>query len=286
MEFKSMVLGVVGTGQMGRGLVQFLSVSPAVTRVHWKATRSPIDEVVASMRQSLMRDVDAGRVTHDKAERALSKILPAHAYEDLADCQVVHEVVAEDLQLKLGVIRDLDPVLHGSGFIATNTSALSITELSSATLAPGRVLGMHFFNPVGSMKLVELVPGNHTSASTLRLATEYANALGKKPVVVQESPGFVVNRILIPMINEAVFLLAENVADRDSIDTAMKFGANHLIGPLALADLIGTDVVVAILDALLKATGDPKFRAHPLLREMARVGKLGKKTGRGFYEYS
>ena len=202
-----------------------------------------------------------------------------------AEADLVIEAIVENVEVKRSVFAELDGICKEGAILGTNTSSISITEIASATKRPEKVIGMHFFNPATVMKLVEVIRGVHTSDETYAAVCEAAASIGKQPVEVKEYPGFVVNRILIPMINEAAGLVAENIASVEDIDAAMKLGCNHPMGPLALGDLIGLDVVLAIMDTLNRETGDPKYRAHTLLRKMVRGGLLGKKTGRGFYTY-
>ena len=206
-------------------------------------------------------------------------------YEDCKDCDLVIEAIAEDMAVKLEIFKELDGICKPEAILATNTSSLSITQVAAATNRPGRVIGMHFFNPVPVMKLVEVIRGQLTEDGVHDQVVELCKSVGKTPVSVNEAPGFVVNRILIPMINEGIGILADGVASRDEIDAAMKMGANHPMGPLELADLIGLDVCLAIMEVLYEEFGDSKYRPHVLLRKMVRAGQLGRKTGIGFYDY-
>ena len=215
----------------------------------------------------------------------MSNISTTLSYEDIKDADLVIEAIVEDIKVKETVFKELDEICEDKTILATNTSSLSITEIASFTKRPEKVIGMHFFNPVPVMKLTEIITGQKTSVETFDTVFKIASDIGKVPVRVEESPGFVVNRILVPMINEAVGILSENVASKEDIDESMKLGANHPIGPLALADLIGLDVCLAIMEVLYNEFSDSKYRPHPLLKKMVRANNLGRKTGKGFYEY-
>jgi 3-hydroxybutyryl-CoA dehydrogenase len=215
----------------------------------------------------------------------MSNISITTSYEDLADCDLLIEAISEDMNVKKDTFKKLDELCKSDTILATNTSSLSITEIANSTNRPDKVIGMHFFNPVPMMKLVEVIKGIATSDETKNRIIEISKELGKTPVEVDEAPGFVVNRILIPMINEAIGIYAEGVASATDIDDAMKLGANHPMGPLALGDLVGLDVCLAIMDVLYNEFGDSKYRAHPLLRKMVRGNQLGRKTKKGFFEY-
>ena len=216
----------------------------------------------------------------------MARITGTTNIEDLADCDFIIEAASEDMEIKKDIFRQLDRICRPEVILSSNTSSLSITEIASVTDRPERVAGMHFFNPAPVMKLVEVVPGYNTSDETIEVVKKVATNLQKTPIVVNESPGFVVNRMLVPMINECVGVLAENIASAEDIDRAMQLGANHPMGPLALADLIGLDVCLSIMEVLHKELGEDKYRPHPLLRKMVRAGKLGQKTGEGFYKYN
>ncbi len=279
-------VSVLGRGTMALGIVQIFAERDFEVSV-W--VRS-IDEAnprasVAPIAKSLERLVAKERITSEQMEKTLSNISLTTNIEDVAESDLVIEAISEDMSIKKETFKTLDALVKDTAILATNTSSLSITEIANATANPDRVIGMHFFNPVPVMKLVEVISGLGTSDSTKNTISDLAKELGKTPVEVAEAPGFVVNRILIPMINEAVGILADGVASAVDIDEAMKLGANHPIGPLALGDLVGLDVCLAIMDVLYDEYQDPKYRAHPLLRKMVRANLLGRKTKEGFFKY-
>ena len=275
---------VVGAGTMGSGIAQVFAAAGRQVYLRDQDEGS-LKRGRVSIGTSLDRLVKKGTLDAGARELVLGRIRNAAPGESLSDCAIAVEAVPERLDLKKTVFRELDRVLPQDAILATNTSSLSITELAAATSRPSRVIGMHFMNPVPVMQLVEVVRGLETSEETVRTTMEVAKALGKTPVLVEDRPGFVSNRILMPMINEAVFALQEGVATREAIDTVMKLGMNHPLGPLALADLIGLDVCLDILEVLQRGFGDDKYRPCPLLRTMVAAGRLGRKVGRGFYEY-
>ena len=278
-------LGVVGAGTMGNGISQAFAVA-GIDVVMTDVAQAPLDRAVATVSGSLERLVKKEKMSAEQKSAALAHIRTSTDVAAIKDCGLVIEAATENLELKLKIFARLDELAPANAVIASNTSSISITRLAAATRRPQRVIGMHFFNPVPVMALVELIRGLQTSDETYAAAEALIGKIGKSPVQVRNSPGFVVNRILCPMINEAIFALAEGLATAEQIDQAMKLGANHPIGPLALCDLIGLDVELAVMQVLFEGFKDPKYRPAPLLVEMVEAGYLGRKTGRGFFRYT
>ncbi|HHD2751988.1 TPA: 3-hydroxybutyryl-CoA dehydrogenase [Clostridium perfringens] len=276
---------VIGAGTMGAGIVQAFAQKGYEVIVR-DIKDEFVDRGIAGINKGLTKLVSKGKITEEDKEAVLSKITGTTDLGLAADCDLVIEAAVENMEIKKQIFAELDEICKEETILASNTSSLSITEVASATNRPDRVIGMHFFNPATIMKLVEVIRGMATSQETFDKVKAMSEAIGKTPVEVAEAPGFVVNRILIPMINEAVGIYAEGIASVEDIDTSMKLGANHPMGPLALGDLIGLDVCLAIMDVLFKETGDSKYRAHSLLRKYVRAGWLGRKSGRGFYNYN
>lgn len=275
---------VVGAGQMGSGIAQVAAMA-GLSVILTDISKEYADRSVAQIAKFLSKSVEKGKVTEEARAEALSRIEPAAGLDRAPEADLVIEAITEDMEAKRKVFEAIDSLCRPETILASNTSSLPITRLASFTKRPDRFIGMHFMNPVPLMSLVEVIRGVATSDETFQAVRDLAVRLGKTPVEVQDYPGFVLNRILIPMINEAAYCLMEGVAGRDEIDTCMKLGANHPMGPLALADLIGLDTVVHIMEVLYQGFGDPKYRPCPLLKKMVSAGHLGKKSGRGFYEY-
>jgi len=278
-------IGVVGAGQMGNGIAHVCALAGFAV-VFTDVSKELVDKGLATLGRNLDRQVAKGTVTAAAKDQALGRITPAVGLGALAQCQIAVEAVVESFEVKVKVFQELDRLLGREAILASNTSSISITKLAGATSRPERFIGMHFMNPVPVMQLVEVIRGIATSDDTFRTVEELAKKLGKVPVEVNDSPGFVSNRVLMPMINEAIYAVYEGVGTSEAVDTVMKLGMNHPMGPLALADFIGLDTCLAILRVLHDGLGDPKYRPCPLLVKMVDAGWLGKKSGRGFYTYS
>jgi len=279
---------VVGAGTMGAGIAQ-VAAAAGYTVVLNDIADEYVGKGLKTIQKNLSRSVEKGKLTQEQMDGTLGAIKGVVGADDLAneakDADLVIEAIIENMEIKKKFYRELDAVCPAGTILASNTSALSISELAAATQRPDRFAGLHFFNPAPVMQLVEIVAGAGTSPEVIAQLREFVEKLGKVPVNVTEAPGFVVNRMLVPLINEAAFVLMEGVASAEDIDTAMRLGANHPIGPLALADLIGVDVCLAVMETLYSELGDPKYRPCPMMRKMVRGGLLGRKTGQGFFKY-
>lgn len=279
-----MKIFVLGAGTMGAGIAQTFAAKGFEVIIR-DIKEEFVDRGLAGIHKNLDKLVAKGKLTEEEKEDILERLTGTTDMSLADDCDLVVEAAVENMQIKKQIFAELDEICGEETILATNTSSLSITEVASATKRPDKVIGMHFFNPAPVMKLVEVIRGMATSQETFEKVKEVALQLGKNPVEVAEAPGFVVNRILVPMINEAFGIMAEGIASPEDIDQSMMLGANHPMGPLALGDLIGLDVCLAIMDVLYKETGDTKYRAHSLMRKYVRAGWLGRKTGRGVYKY-
>ena len=277
-------VGIIGAGTMGHGIAQACAVS-GVNVVMVDISEASVAKGVSSVAGSLDRLIKKEKITEADKVAALARIQGSTHYEDLKTAQLVIEAATENFELKVKILKQVDALLAPEVIVASNTSSISITKLAAVTQRADRFIGMHFFNPVPMMALVEIIRGLQTSDATHAAVHDLATRLGKSPITVKNAPGFVVNRILVPMINEALFVLAEGLATPEDIDAGMKLGCNQPIGPLALADMIGLDVCLAVMVVYLNEFGDSKYRPCPLLKEMVAAGHLGRKTGRGVYVY-
>ncbi len=278
-----MKIAVIGSGTMGAGIAQSMAAyhQVVVRDINPDALKNAMEKI----KKGYEKNVSKERMTKEEMEKAISNITLSPNIEDIKDCDLIIEAATENPKIKKSIFAELDEVCQEKTILASNTSSLSITDIGQATKRPEKVIGMHFFNPVPLMKLVEVISGQKTDTKVKETIINLAKEIGKTPVEVEEAPGFVVNRILIPMINEAIGIYAEGVASKEDIDTAMKLGANHPMGPLELGDLVGLDIVLAIMEVLYSEFADPKYRPHPLLKKMVRAGLLGRKTKEGFYKY-
>ena len=275
---------VIGAGQMGGGIAQ-VAAQAGLQVILNDIDMSMIEQRVAFIDKTLTRNVEKGKITAEEQQEILARLVPSTDLQDAADVDFVVEAATENMALKETIFRKLDEIARPDVILATNTSSLPITEIAAVTSRPESVIGMHFMNPVPVMILVEVIRGIATSDQVYAIVEELAVAMGKKPVEVNDYPGFISNRVLMPMINEAIFCVYEGVADPEAVDQVMKLGMNHPMGPLTLADFIGLDTCLAIMEVLYEGFADSKYRPCPLLRKMVKAGWLGKKSGQGFYAY-
>jgi 3-hydroxybutyryl-CoA dehydrogenase len=278
------VVGVVGAGTMGNGIAQIFAQAGFDVRLH-DTFQPALDRARKTVETSLDKFVEKGKLSAGDRDAALGRLRATSTIDDLADADYIVEAIVEEVEAKRALFRTLDAITRPHAILTSNTSSISITVLGAATARADKVLGMHFMNPVPLMALVELIRGQATSSASMTVASELCRRLGKTAVEAADYPGFISNRVLMPMINEAAYCVMEGVGTPEAIDTVMKLGMNHPMGPLTLADFIGLDVCVAILKVLHDGLGDPKYRACPLLKRMVAAGQLGRKSGKGFYEY-
>ncbi len=277
-------IGVIGAGTMGNGIAQCFAVAGFAV-VMQDLSAAALERGRAAIETSLARQVRKGALTDAEAADALSRITTATELTAMADRDLVVEAIVERLEVKTQVLKQLDAICGAQTILASNTSSISLTQIAAASAHPGRVIGMHFFNPVAMMQLIEIIRALQTTDEVAQAVTEVARAIGKSPHASSDSYGFVVNRLLVPFINEAINCVHEGVATPQDVDAMMKLGANHPMGPLALGDLIGLDVVLNIMETLCQGFDDPKYRPSPLLKQMVHAGWLGRKTGKGFFDY-
>lgn len=277
-------IGIIGAGTMGNGIAQVCAVS-GINVVMVDINQAAVDKGIATVSASLDRLIKKEKISENDKDKALSKIKGSTNYQDIKGLPMVIEAATENEAIKIKILQQIDQIVDKDTIIATNTSSISITQLAATVTNPERFIGMHFFNPVPMMALVEIIRGLQTSDATHAAVQSMSRLLGKEPITVKNAPGFVVNRILVPMINEAFFVLSEGLASPEDIDAGMKLGCNHPIGPLALADMVGLDTCLAVMEVYFNNFNDSKYRPCPLLREMVAAGYLGRKTGRGVYHY-
>ncbi len=277
-------LGVIGAGTMGSGIAQTFAMAKFPVRIQ-DLRQDALSKAFDTIRRSLNRLVDRQKITPDSASEAFGRIETTTRVEDLADRTLVVEAIVEDIEIKSTLLKRLDEVCPSDSIFASNTSSISLTKLAASSARPERVIGMHFFNPVPMMQLVEIIRALQTSDAVCERITELTRSIGKTPRISKDSYGFVVNRVLVPMVNEAINCVYEGLANPEDVDEMMKLGANHPMGPLSLGDLIGLDIVLDIMETLYSGFDDPKYRPSPLLKQMVDAGYLGRKTGRGFFRY-